>query len=132
MTILEALAQQSIRYARGVHFTADSLRPGYFLHIATLAELDALLAREAEGYEGSAFVPFDAELPARIPQDQPDHTWATLLRLGTPMVSIGAVVVWSSAAREVAWRAQRPTPLSPDDFHLHRSRGADEQDTGRA
>src|SRR5262245_50256924 len=122
MKILNALQAKKIRYGAGKHFDFHT-KPGEFLHIDSYDELPELLRSNAEGYAGAVFVRFDEELPASVPTDSPEHTWAWALLVGKNYEEFpGAVVIWSSDAIEKSWKASRPgRMISHDEFNIRRS-----------
>lgn len=119
MTILEALKNGNIRYAGGRYFDATT-RASECLYAETIGEVADLIKANAESYKGGAFVHFDEELPAGVPTGAPEHTWAFALQVGANRDQVGAVVIWSDAENESAWRAGRPESLSFDDFNVRR------------
>lgn len=119
MTILDALKNEQIRYGGGKQFDATS-RPGECLWIENMSELPALLKQQAASYDGAVFVKFDQPLPISVPTNSPDHTWAWALQVGNDHKQVGAVVIWSSDAKEAAYRASKSRPSSFDEFNARR------------
>lgn len=121
MTILEALQNKQIRYARGVEFS-DTDKPGYCVHWSDLQPETIMTAEEAHAadYVGAKFVRFDEQLPADIPVNNPAHCWAYSVQVGDKYVPSGALVVWSTDEKENAWRAAQPQPQSFADFNAAR------------
>lgn len=122
MTILEALNNKQIRFGGGREFS-EAQHPGEWLYIDGWNELPQLLADNAAGYAGSAFVRFDEELPAAVPVNNPAHTWAWALFVGDRKAIQGAVVIWSTEAIEKDWRAAQVPPVSFEEFNVRRAGG---------
>lgn len=122
MNILEALESGKIRYDRGERFDAQS-KFGQITGpwIQSLAGLEEHVLRpNREKYVGAEFARFDEELPANVPLNNYEHTWASVVLVGESYEVVGVVVIWSSDEREAAHRVSQPQPLSFDEFNVRR------------
>jgi hypothetical protein len=119
MTILDALKNKQIRYGAGKYFD-EATRPGECLWIEDMSELDDFLKERAESHDGSVFVKFNEQLPAEVPTNSPEHTWAMALQVGADHKQVGAVVIWSSDGTEKTWRAGRNREMSFNEFNVRR------------
>jgi len=119
-TITELLAAGKVRFELGHEF-GPGLDPGYCYAVDTEDGLPTILAAAvAPGYVGAVAVRFGEEVPVGVPQDDPAHCWAALLKVGGRPV--GAVVTWTTAEAEGAYRAaKRAAEEVPfDDFQARR------------
>ena len=120
MDVLTATKNGLIRFARGRTFDASE-PAGYRLNTQWLS-LDEAIRQAGAKYAGSVFVAFGADLPAEVPLDCPEHTWAE--QVVSDDRPIGALVTWSTEEIEQAHRDACDAAEIERANHFHGARGA--------